>query len=94
MAVRLHTGLKWIPSVPRYSVHEISRTASRDYGNPYTEVRVTARLTGPGGTQATLDGFWDGGRVFKVRFAPPAVGRWTWTLTSTDAGINGPVRGV
>jgi hypothetical protein len=39
------------------------------------------------GQRLTLDAFWDGGRVFKVRFAPPAAGTWTYQSQSADPGL-------
>lgn len=71
--------------VSQWSVHEVALTAARDYGNPYTEVAVTAHFTGPNGATTTVRGFWDGGRDFKVRFCPTAKGRWTYSIRSSPA---------
>jgi hypothetical protein len=35
-----------------------------------------------------LFGFWDGGQAWKVRFAPPFTGTWTYTSISKDAGLS------
>lgn len=42
-------------------------------------------------TSMELDvtGFWDGDRVWRVRFAPTLPGQWTWTSNSPDAGLSG-----
>lgn len=76
-------------TVPRWSTTEIVLTASGSYGNPYTDVGVTATFSGPGGTSKTVRGFWAGGSTFRIRFTPTAVGTWTYTTSSTDAGLNG-----
>lgn len=36
----------------------------------------------------TLDGYWDGGNQWKVRFAPPVTGEWNWSSVSPDASMN------
>lgn len=75
--------------VPQWSVHEITLTSARDFANPYADVEVVAEFTGPDGTVKRVRGFSDGGRTFKVRFAPTARGAWTFAITSSpsDAGL-------
>jgi hypothetical protein len=36
-----------------------------------------------------VPGFWDGGKVWKARFAPPASGRWSYSASSTDPALRG-----
>ncbi len=71
--------------VPQWSVHEIELVAAGKYQNPYAEVEVTARFTGPSGATTTVRGFWDGGRDFKVRFCPTAKGEWKYSIQSSPA---------
>ncbi len=75
--------------VPRWSVHEITLTATGEFRNAYTEVEVNAQFTGPDGAVKTVRGFWDRGRDFKVRFTPTAEGEWKFAVTSkpADAGL-------
>ena len=42
--------------------------------------------------QFTIAGFWDGEKTWRVRFAPPAPGEWSYETVSSDASLNG-VRG-
>ncbi len=35
-----------------------------------------------------FDAYWDGGNIWKVRFAPPRAGEWKYTTSSTDAAMN------
>ena len=42
-----------------------------------------------GNTVITVDGYWDGGNIWKVRFAPTISGVWAWSSTSTDNKMNG-----
>jgi hypothetical protein len=85
----LYTARAVPPSVPRWSVHELTLQASGRYDNPYQEASLTATFSGPGGLKKTVTGFWDGANAFKLRFTPTAKGRWTYTTASNDAGLNG-----
>lgn len=71
---------------------EIQLTSSKSYADPFNNVDVTATFTGPGGTTITRPAFWDGGAVWKIRFAPTKTGAWTMTTAAndtTDTGLNG-----
>ncbi len=77
------------PSVPKWSVHEITLRADGSYAGPFDGPGGTATFTGPGGRKKTVRGFWDGGKEFKIRFTPTAEGQWTYTTRSADAGLGG-----
>ena len=53
-----------------------------------TPVTVHARH-GASGAERVVPGFWDGGTVYRVRFAPDLEGEWSWTSESTDAALSG-----
>ncbi len=36
----------------------------------------------------TVPGFWDGGKSWKIRFAPPCVGKWTYRTISKDKSLD------
>ena len=74
--------------------YEITLEAEVDYPNPYTDVEVWAELKGPGFAKRVY-GFWDGGRVFRIRIAQTAVGIWSWVTRSNtcDNGLNGNIGG-
>ena len=72
-------------TIPTWRTIELSFQSSLDYRNPYQAVEAEAVFVGPGGIQIRRPAFWDGGHTWKVRFAPTVHGRWTYTLTSTDA---------
>lgn len=77
------------PTVAQWSPHDIDLTSTRAYGDPYTDVTLTATFTSPAGTRETVLGFWDGGNAFKVRFAPTVQGTWSYSISSSpfDAGL-------
>jgi len=92
--------------VERWGVFELALAGPAE-GNPFVDVRLTATFTH---RQRTVDveGFYDGGGVYRVRFMPEETGTWTfetrsnrWTLTNRTgtftatapaAGNHGPVR--
>ena len=69
---------------------ELTFTAASTFANPYTDVVVWIDLIGPG-FQKRIYGFWDGGRIFRVRLVATAPGTWTWRSGSApaDAGLAG-----
>ena len=87
-------------TVGQWEVFELSLTARGAYANAYVEGlpangRPLLEVTFSGvdgaaqGMRYTLAGFWDGGKTWKVRFAPPAAGEWSYAGVSSDAGLNG-----
>jgi len=83
--------------VAKYDLLELSLTAEKSYWNPYLQMPgnsfspsfVVGAFIGPNGEKIQIDGFWDGGRVWKIRMAPMAVGIWTYQTSSPDPGLNG-----
>ncbi|MCC6454696.1 MAG: DUF5060 domain-containing protein [Caldilineaceae bacterium] len=88
------------PTIPRiapgtsgeaaqWKVHQHVLNASQEYANPYTDVVVNATFSGPNAEQQQVQGFWDGGGTFIVRFTPPSPGEWSYSITSVpaDAGL-------
>ncbi len=67
-----------------WRVAEIGMSSAVAYSNPFLDVEVTATFTGPGGEVIVRPGFWDGGNEWKVRFAPTALGVWSYRISSSD----------
>lgn len=83
-----------------WDVFEITLKSSAVFQNPYTEglkrgekAFVSGVFTGTAGTCAgkrmTVPGFWDGADVWKIRFAPPIDGTWSYETVSADKKMNG-----
>ena len=73
-------------------VSEWSFISSRDYGDPFNDLGVAAVFTHESGREYLVPGFWAGGNVWKVRFAPSESGRYSYTTIcseSDDADLNG-----
>jgi hypothetical protein len=61
---------------------EQSFTSSKEYANPLYDVRkFSVKLISPSGRIKNINGFWDGGRSWKMRFAPDEKGTCTWEST-------------
>jgi hypothetical protein len=70
--------------------HAFQSTAS--YGNPYRDVTLRVHLTGPGNDESSISGFYDGGATFRVRYAFPHPGEWSFVTECSnpdDAGLHG-----
>jgi hypothetical protein len=68
---------------------EFAIESDRDRDDPYADVEVVATFTGPGGEEIRRPAFWDGGRTWRVRFAPTRPGIWRYETASSDAGDRG-----
>lgn len=48
------------------------------YADPMRDVRLRVEFRAPDGRQKELEGFWDGGDVWRVRMDADTPGLWTW----------------
>ena len=74
-------------SAALYSPFEVVLTTERRYHVPYIEVEVTGIFTSPAGKELRLPGFWDGGQIWKVRFAPNETGIWRYRTESNEPDL-------
>jgi len=78
------------PGVPCHGVFETALEGGRDWSNPYFDVEFKATFTHTqSGRAYAIEGFWDGGNVFRLRLAPTVVGAWTYTTVSNNPALNG-----
>ena len=67
--------------------------SDRAYDNPLYDVgSFTVSFTSPSGRMKNVQGFWDGGTDWKVRFCPDETGTWTYGTACSDEknrGLNG-----
>jgi len=78
-------------TVQQWCVAEITLKSDKIYIDPLNDVTVEAVFTGPNGEKISRPAFWDGKNVFRVRFAPVQVGKWTMITQCNDqnnAGLN------
>lgn len=93
--VRLASGPN--ASVPVFDYHEaaIAVTAPSAALNPFTDIRVEARLTTPSNRTVSLEGFCDDdrGSTFRVRFPAMEPGVHRYTIVYREAGFEKTLRG-
>ncbi len=81
-----------IPQVQQWTTHEITLISKSSYENGYTDIDVWAHFTNGNGDTLLRPAFWDGGNMWKIRFAPPDTGSaWSWSAFSvpSDKGLYG-----
>lgn len=59
------------------------------YASPFMDVSMDVLFTGPGGTTIKMPAFWDGGNIWRVRFAPTKTGEWTFKTICSDTSNKG-----
>ncbi|MFM1770531.1 MAG: hypothetical protein RJA22_3060 [Verrucomicrobiota bacterium] len=63
--------------------------SATEYEHPLQQASLTATFTSPDGEKRVVPGFWDGGRTWRVRFAPGRPGRWTYETRCSDTANRG-----
>jgi hypothetical protein len=76
-------------AVARWDRFQITLESTAEYPNPLQDASLTATFTSPQGETIKVPGFWDGGRTWRVRFAPNQTGRWTYATACSDAANKG-----
>ena len=77
--------------VETWRATELAFEAGTDYDVTGADaVTFDAVFTHESGEKVSRPGFWNGGKTFRVRFAPTKPGRWSWSTTCRgDAALNG-----
>jgi hypothetical protein len=73
--------------VPRWDHLELNFPGPSG-GNPFIDVTLTATFRNQHRSVA-VEGFYDGGGSYKVRFMPDQLGAWTWTTSSNQSTLDG-----
>ena len=66
------------------AVMEWSVASGKSYANPFDEVEVDVIFADTDGHEWRVPTFWAGGQSWRVRFAPPAPGRYTSRTVAND----------
>ncbi|WP_406246644.1 DUF5060 domain-containing protein [Microbacterium sp. M] len=67
-------------AVERWGMHEIVLDGP-DKGNPFVDVTLAAVFR-RADQAITVPGFYDGGGTYRIRFSPPEIGEWKWSVES------------
>jgi len=58
--------------------------------NPFLDIQIRAEFTGPSGESVSREAYWDGGKNYKISFAPTVAGEWSYRLFAPEnTGLNG-----
>src|SRR3954468_6701099 len=79
--------LLWAQSIERWGMYEASFKGAES-GNPFLDVQLKAVFQHDH-RSVEVDGFYDGGGTYRVRFMPDSTGRWTYTTKSNRPELNG-----
>jgi len=92
-------GAAEMPSIGLYRLFETTVENSTPYANKFADVELTATYTAPSGRPRQFWGFFDGdgrgrgdrvtGTIWKLRFMPDELGRWTYTYRWSDGTPGG-----
>lgn len=83
-ALSAATDSKPLPQVPKWGRFEQSFRSSVAYANPVQDAALSVTFTSPLGETLKANGFWDGGKTWRVRFAPDQPGKWSFKTTFSD----------
>ena len=73
-------------------VSEWSYTAARQTANPFQEIDLDVVFTHQSGQTWKVPAFWSGGQEWRIRFAPPLAGNYTFRSECSnpaDSGLHG-----
>lgn len=73
--------------IKKWQPHDFEFKSTTASANPFA-INFTAHISGPGGINLTLPGFYDGGNTWKVRFSPTREGRWLIKTRSDVSSLN------
>lgn len=76
------------PAVNQWGIEEIALQSTLAHANPFTEVELRCTFTS-GDRHLNVDGFYDGGQTWRVRFMPDQQGTWTYRTRSNDPQLDG-----
>ena len=68
----------------QHRVTEWAFTSAKAYADPFNDVELDVVFTDPRGEEHRVPAFWAGENVWRVRYSPRAVGRYTYRTISTD----------
>ena len=90
--LRMSAGLLGLAAAPQTQPRPVTQRTSaewsfssgRRYQDPFNEVDLDVEFTYAGGATYRVPAFWSGEQTWRVRFAPPVAGRYTWRTVASD----------
>src|SRR5258708_5452747 len=84
---------KPLPQVPQWGRFEQAFRSPVAYANPVQDAVLNVTFTSPLGETLKVNGFWDGVKTWRVRFAPDQPGKWTFKTAFSDR-TNGALHNI
>jgi hypothetical protein len=75
--------------VKKFDYFEQELVSQKTFDNPYTDVWLTVIIETPSGNEWVTEGFWDGGKSWKIRIMPTETGQWRFFTASNAPGLDG-----
>ncbi|HZV33344.1 MAG TPA: DUF5060 domain-containing protein, partial [Verrucomicrobiae bacterium] len=75
--------------VPKWGRFDHEFRSAIEYANPLEDATLTVVFTSPLNEKFKVNGFWDGGKTWRVRFSPNFPGEWKFHTTCSDASNKG-----
>jgi len=83
---------KAVPTVSTQEFYGVERcvtewaySSGKAYADPFNEVELDVVFRNPQGHEQRVPAFWAGGQEWRIRYAPPHPGRYTYHTVSSDA---------
>jgi len=73
--------------VPKWEMHEFVMKGNARVANPFRDAALVGEFTSPSGKMTVVDGYYDGGDAWGLRFAPDEEGEWTYLLRGEGVEI-------
>ena len=84
LALFAGTAMAKVPLVAKWGRFEQSFKSAVKYENPIQQCTLRVTFISPLGQTNVVDGLWDGGKTWRVRFSPNQPGRWTYQTACSD----------
>jgi hypothetical protein len=73
--------------VPRWQMHEFTSSGGTHLANPFRDAALVGEFISPSHKTIVVDGFYDGDRTWRLRFAPDEEGEWSYLLRGEGVEI-------
>jgi hypothetical protein len=67
-------------SAEKWDIYELTLTNGDAYSNPFWDVMISGKFTGPDSQEVVVEGFYYDDHTWKIRFSPTQEGIWNYTV--------------
>jgi hypothetical protein len=73
--------------VARWQMHEFTVSGKAHVANPFRDAALVGEFRSPSNKTVVVDGFYDGGETWRLRFTPDEEGQWSYLLRGEGVEI-------